>query len=99
MLTMKKLEEYINNSSDNVVTEELSYDNIIKKLQEAKDNDIPIEEGIIGAVVGGLTGATFGPKVMKAVCKALGVDEKGPFGSLLTSRLILTSVGTTVGWK
>lgn len=95
---MKKLEEYIVNE-ETPITEELTYDSIISKLQEAKENDIPLEEGIIGAVVGGLTGATFGPKVMKAVCKALGVDEKGPFGSLLTSRLILTAVGTSIGYK
>lgn len=95
---MKKIIDIIN-EENNIVTEELSYDNIIRKLQEAKANDVPVDEGIIGALVGGLTGATFGPKVMKAVCKALGVDEKGPFGSLLTSRLILTAVGTSVGWK
>lgn len=95
---MKKIIDIIN-EENNIVTEELSYDNIIAKLQEAKANDVPVDEGIIGALVGGLTGATFGPKVMKAVCKALGVDEKGPFGSLLTSRLILTAVGTSVGWK
>lgn len=94
---MKTLDEYVN--TETPITEELSYDDIINKLQEAKENNIPIEEGIIGAVVGGLAGATFGPKVMKAICKALGVDEKGPFGSLLTSRLILTTVGTSVGWK
>lgn len=98
---MKKLGEYIaeENNQQQTITEELTYDSIIAKLQEAKENDVPIEEGIIGSLVGGLTGLTFGPKVMKAVCKALGVDEKGPFGSLLTSRLILTAVGTSVGWK
>lgn len=95
---MKKLEEYIV-KEETPITEELTYDDIIAKLQEAKENDVPLEEGLLGAVVGGLAGATFGPKVMKAVCKALGVDEKGPFGSLLTSRLILTAVGTSVGWK
>lgn len=94
---MKRLEEFV--IEENPITEELTYDKVIAQLQEAKENDIPLEEGIIGAVVGGLAGATFGPKVMKAVCKALGVDEKGPFGSLLTSRLILTAVGTSVGWK
>ena len=95
---MKKLEEYIA-AENQPITEELTYDTLIAKLQEAKDNNIPIEEGIIGSLVGGLTGLTFGPKVMKAVCKALGVDEKGPFGSLLTSRLILTAIGTSLGYK
>jgi len=94
---MKKLEEFV--GEETPITEELTYDKVIAQLQEAKDNGTPIEEGLIGAVIGGLTGATIGPKVMKAICKALGVDEKGPFGSLLTSRLILTAVGTTVGWK
>ena len=94
---MKTLDEYINNETP--LTEELSYDDVIQKLQEAKDNNVPVEEGLIGALIGGVAGATIGPKVMKAICKALGVDEKGPFGSLLTSRLVLTSVGATVGWK
>ena len=95
---MKTLEEVIN-TVEEPVTEELTYDDVITKLQEAKEKDIPLEEGLLGASVGGVAGATIGPKVMKAICKALGVDEKGPFGSLLTSRLILTAVGTTVGWK
>ena len=95
---MKKLEEYIVNE-ETPITEELTYDDVIAKLQEAKENNIPIEEGIIGSIVGGLTGATFGPKVMKAICKALGINETGPLGSLFTSRLILTAVGTSVGWK
>ncbi len=94
---MKRLEEFV--IEENPITEELTYDKIIAQLQEAKDNNTPIEEGIIGAVIGGVAGATIGPKVMKAICKALGVDEKGPLGSLITSRLILTAVGTSVGWK
>ena len=95
---MKKLEEFVINE-ETPITEELTYDDVIAKLQEAKENDIPLEEGLLGAIVGGVAGATIGPKVMKAICKALGVNETGPFGSLLTSRLILTAVGTTVGWK
>lgn len=94
---MKRLEEFV--IEENPITEELTYDKIIAQLQEAKENGTPIEEGLIGAVIGGVAGATIGPKVMKAICKALGVDEKGPLGSLITSRLILTAVGTSVGWK
>jgi len=94
---MKSIQEIVNEQEP--ITEELTYDDVIAKLQEAKENNIPIEEGIIGSIVGGLTGATFGPKVMKAICKALGINETGPLGSLFTSRLILTAVGTSVGWK
>lgn len=94
---MKTLDEYIN--TETPIKEELSYDDVIAKLQEAKDNNIPIEEGLVGAIIGGVTGAALGPKVMKAVCKALGINESGPLGNLMTSRLILTAVGTSVGWK
>ena len=81
------------------ITEELTYDNIIQKLQEAKENNIPLDEGIFGAIAGAATGAIFGPKVMTAICNALGVDIKGPFGNLLTSRLILTAVGGKLGMR
>ena len=33
-----------------------------------------------------------------SLCNALGVDLKGPLGSLMTSRIILTAVGAKVGW-
>lgn len=95
---MKSIEEIINNN-DNPITEELTYDNVIQKLQEAKENNIPIDEGIIGAIAGGMLGATVGPKLMQAICKALGVDVKGTFGSLLTSKLVMGSVGTAMGWR
>ena len=95
---MKKLEEFVNSDTQQI-TEELSYDNIIAQLQEAKENNVPIEEGLVGAIIGGVAGAAIGPKVMKAICKALGINETGPLGNLMTSRLILTAVGTSVGWK
>ena len=84
-----------------VVTEDLNkqYDDMIALLQEAKKNQTPIDEGLFGAIFGGLTGAVAGPAIMKAVCHVLGVDEKGTFGSLLTSRLVLAALGTKLGWK
>lgn len=75
------------------------YDDVIRKLTEAKENNIPIEEGLLGAITGGLIGATVGPSVMKAICKILGIDERGQFGSLLTSRMVTTALGTAMGWK
>ncbi len=103
-INMHKLYEnyYFSNEIDNnidQVKEDLSYDDIIQKLQEAKEKEIPIDEGVIGSIFGGLAGATVGPKIMNAICNALGVDVKGAFGSLLTSRLILTTVGAKLGWR
>ena len=94
---MIDINDYI--KQDQQVTEELSYDNVIQKLQEAKENNIPIEEGLFGAIVGGLTGATFGPKLGAAICSALGIEPKGTLGSLITSRLVLTAIGAKIGMK
>jgi uncharacterized protein YcfJ len=93
---MKSMEEI---AEQQQITEELSYDTIIQKLQEAKENNIPLDEGILGALTGGLLGATMGPSVMRAICKILGVDERGQFGSLLTSRMMTTALGAAMGWK
>ena len=93
---MKSIEEIVNPQQ---ITEELSYDDIIQKLNEAKENDVPIEEGILGAIGGVILGAAVGPKLGAAICKALGCDPKGTFGSLLTSKLVLGSIGATMGWK
>ena len=75
------------------INEELAYDDIIQKLTEAKEANLPIEEGLLGALTGGIIGMAIGPKVMKAICKILGVDERGQFGSLLTSRIMTTALG------
>ena len=93
MKTMKEMAE------TQPINESALYDDIIQKLTEAKENNTPIDEGILGAITGGILGATVGTKLMQAVCKALGVDVKGTFGSLLTSKLVMGSVGTAMGWR
>jgi hypothetical protein len=93
---MKSMEEIANEA---YINEELAYDEIIQKLNEAKENGTPIDEGIFGAIGGAILGAAVGPKLGAALCKALGVDPKGTFGSLLTSKLVMGSIGTTMGWK
>lgn len=93
---MKNLEEIAN---DKPITEEFTYDSIIEKLNEAKENGTPIDEGIFGAIGGAILGSALGPKLGGAICKALGVDPKGSFGSLLTSRLVMGAICTTMGWK
>jgi len=58
-----------------------------------------MDEGIFGALVGGAVGATVGQSIMKALCKCLGIDEKGTLGNLLTSKLILGAMGAQLGYK
>lgn len=94
---MKSIQEIVDNSA--IITEEMAYDNIIAKLNEAKENNVPIDEGILGAIGGAILGTAFGPKLGGAICKALGCDPKGAFGSLITSRLVMGAIGTTMGWK
>lgn len=81
------------------INESAIYEDLISKLQNAKNAGKPIEEGLFGAMVGGVAGATLLPSLMKALCKVIGVDIKGQFGNLLTSRLVLTAVGAQVGWN
>ena len=94
---MENIDKFIND--ENQITEELTYDDVIQKLQEAKENNTPIEEGILGAIGGAILGAAWGPKLGNAICSGLGIDPKGALGSLITSRLVLGSIGAKMGWK
>lgn len=89
----------INDIDSELSISESDYDIIIEKLLKAKESGTPIDEGILGAIGGAIIGAAWGPKLGNAICKALGVDPKGSFGSLLTSRLVMAAIGTTMGWK
>lgn len=94
---MKTISEQENRQE--AINEALAYDEIIQKLNEAKENNTPIEEGLLGAIGGVVLGTTLGPKLGAAICKALGCDPKGTFGSLLTSKLVMGSIFGTMGWK
>ena len=94
---MKTLDEFT--QEKNQINESMIYDEVIQKLQEAKESGTPIDEGLLGAVIGGIAGVTIAPSIMKAVCKILGIDVKGQFGSLITSRLVLAALCTEMGWK
>ena len=95
---MKTIQE-IANENNVQISESSMYDDMITKLTEAKENGTPIDEGLFGAIFGGLTGAVAGPAIGRALCKTLGLDEKGMLGNLLTSRLFLTALGGYMGWK
>lgn len=80
-------------------SESAMYNKIIESLQRSKESNVPLDEGIFGAIGGAIIGAGLGPKLGQAICKALGVDPKGSFGNLITSRLVMGAIGTTMGWK
>lgn len=83
------------------------YEHITKEKQmliETKSNELAnmikegkeINEGFLSTFVGGLAGITIGSTIMKAVCKALGL-EKGPIYDLLTSKLVCGIAGAAIG--
>ena len=79
------------------------YDYLIEANEIAKQNNKPlddiIDEGLFSAIIGGAVGATVGQSIMKAICKCLGIDEKGTLGNLLTSKLVLTAMGAQLGYR
>lgn len=99
MESMQSIAEKMTTNDIRRVCEDAAYDELIQKLQEAKANQVPIDEGLFTAILGGIAGVTFGPAVMKCVCKVLGINEKGSLGSLMTSKLVLGALATEIGWK
>lgn len=95
---MKRMEEVAQETMQ-ITEEQKAYDEMIAVLMEAKANNVPIDEGLGKALLGGLAGATVGPMVMRGVCRVLGINEGGALGNLMTSRLILTALGGYLGWK
>lgn len=92
---MKSISEHI----EKPINESQAYDDLIKYLQDSKENGVSLTEGIIGGLFGGIAGFTAGPMIMKAVCNTLGIDLKGPLGSLMTSRLIITACCAKLGLR
>lgn len=66
--------------------------------EEGKSLDDVMDEGLFTALLGGVTGATIGPAIMKAVCKVLGISEQGLLGRTLTSSVVLGALGTELGY-
>lgn len=81
------------------ITEDLDvqYDRVIEALQKAKEEKTPIDEGLLGAIVGGAAGLTFGPRIMNAICDVLGINPRGSLGSLMTSRVVMTAIAGKIG--
>ncbi len=85
----------------NNISEDLAgqYDTIIEALQEAKNDNLPLDEGIVKAIIGGTIGALAGPSIMKAVANVLGLKENGTLYNTMTSRLVTTAVAAYLGLK
>jgi hypothetical protein len=80
-------------SVDEIREAEKTYNILVEKLQKGEE----IDEGLFGGILAAGAGFLGGPLIGKALCKVLGVDENSPLGKLLTSRLIATAIGYTLG--
>lgn len=69
--------------------EDGTYD--LDKLNEEMTN-----EGFFGSIIGGLAGFALGKSVGKMIARVLGIN-KGIFYDLLTSRLVGTAIGASMG--
>ena len=78
---------------DQIQEAEKAYYQILDKIKKGEE----IDEGFLGALVGGAAGALAGPAIGRAICKALGIDENGTLGKLITSRLVTTAIGIALG--
>jgi len=77
---------------DQIKEAENAYNILVEKLQKGE----PIEEGLLGSIIGGTAGFLVGPAIGKAICAVLGIKEDGPMGKLLTSRLVTTAMGAAL---
>jgi len=80
-------------SPDQIQEGERIYHVLVEKLQKGEE----IDEGLLSGLAIGAASALFGSSIMRAICKALSIDENGVLGRLLTSKLILGSIGYTLG--
>ena len=78
---------------DQIQEAEKAYYSVVEKLKNGEE----LEEGFLSAIAGGAVGALAGPAIGRAICKVLGIMEDGPLGKLLTSRLVTTAMGITLG--
>jgi cation transporter-like permease len=85
-------EEVMGMTATEISEAERLHDEIMKMIKEGN-----VDEGLFGSLVGATAGALVGPAIGRAVCRALGVDENGALGKLLTSRLVTAAMGAALG--
>jgi hypothetical protein len=89
----EKIDGFEKLTPDQIQEGEKFYNLLIEKLEKNQE----IDEGLLKQIGFGVAGALVGPLIMKSICKILGISEGGPLYSLLTSRLVMTSVGIAMG--
>lgn len=80
-------------SPDQIQEAEKAYHTIMEALESGEE----LDEGFLSGLLGGTIGALAGPAIGRAICKVLGIEEKGTLGKLLTSRLVTTAMGIALG--
>ena len=90
--------EYLNESEQLNESEMIVVNEAAQKIAEAIKNGEEVDEGLFFFFVGGLTGATIGPAIGKAICNALGISS-GMLYNLFTSRMFTTAVAAYIGYK
>ena len=94
-VTESRFEYLFYNAVRNTDTVNESSKNIIDCIRDAYNGN-EVDEGVIGATVGTLLGATIGPRIGQAICNVLGIT-KGPLYDLFCSRLVTTAIALKLG--
>lgn len=84
-----QIDEALDMFEKEYMKEDGTYD--LERLNEELTN-----EGFFGSIIGGLAGFALGKSVGKMIARVLGI-QKGIFYDLLTSRLVGTALGATMG--
>lgn len=85
--------EIRNFSVEQINEAEKAYDTILEKIQKGEE----IDEGFLSGLIGGAAGALIGPSIGRAICNALGINQNGTLGKLLTSKLVTAAIGVALG--
>jgi uncharacterized membrane protein YeaQ/YmgE (transglycosylase-associated protein family) len=88
---------------DEIIQGKKVYDYIVESAEIAKEENKPLsdvmDEGILAAIAGGLSGAIFAPALGNALSKVLGLQQGGALHSLLTSRVVMAAICAELGLR
>jgi hypothetical protein len=92
MALEEKVDKALEDFANQYMNEDGTYD------LESFENSVT-NEGFFGSVFGGLAGFALGKTVGKMIAKVLGIQPKGFFYDMLTSRLVGAALGVALGKK